>query len=189
MQKTITLSTRAYLIGIARGNPETIEQIHQNYFERISIYIKNNGGNIEDAKDVFQDAIMAIYVKCKSQGLKDLECSFYTFLYAICKNLWLKKCRKLYREADYITEMMESELSPKIVETIELKERWELYREKFGKLCKECQDIMEMHFEKKSFKEIGEITGLSSNYVKKKKCLCKKTLLNMISKDSRFKEI
>jgi len=88
----ITTENSTFLTGIATGNPLVIRQIYTQYFDSIAKYILHNKGTIDDAKDIFQDAMMVIYEKAQQADF-ELQYSLHTFLYTICRNLWLKKLR------------------------------------------------------------------------------------------------
>lgn len=55
--------------------------------------IISNSGNIDDAKDVFQEAILVFIKKLKDEEFT-LNSKLRTYLYAICRNLWLKKLQR-----------------------------------------------------------------------------------------------
>lgn len=56
-------------------------------------FILKNNGDIDEAKDVFQDAIIVLYQKTKNPDFK-LTCTIKTYLYSIVRNLWLKVLAK-----------------------------------------------------------------------------------------------
>ena len=110
MENEFTPTKKEYFDGVSRGDKKVIQFIHDHYFKKIESFIKSNSGNHEDAKDVFQDALMTIYIKSKNEDLSNLNCSFYTYLYAICKNLWLNKLRK--RKQEVLGEITELDAIP-----------------------------------------------------------------------------
>lgn len=190
MRNTFSPTKKQYFDGISSGDRIMIQFIYDYYFSRIESFIKSNNGNQEDAKDIFQDALMTIYVKCKNEDLNNLDCSFYTYLYAICKNLWLKKLRRKKHVSEDDPEDLDHKIEEEIVKQIAQKERWNFYREKFKLLNSPCQKILLLFFEKHNFSEISEKLGLgSANYAKKKKYLCKQKLIDLMRKDKRFKEL
>jgi len=190
MRKTFTPTKKQYFDGVSSGDRKMIQLIHDQYFSKIESFIKKNNGNQEDAKDIFQDALMTIYVKTKNENLEELNCSFYTYLYAICRNLWLKKLRKAKPETLDNLVNIEQELQVDVLKSIEQKERWAFYREKFKQLNLPCQKILQLFFEKHNFGEISKKLGFgSADYAKKKKYLCKQKLMELMKKDIRFKEL
>ena len=56
-------------------------------------YILKNSGNNDDIDDVLQDACIAIWEKINNNSLV-LNSKLSTFVFAIAKNIWLKKLNK-----------------------------------------------------------------------------------------------
>ncbi len=56
----------------------------------IAKLITDNNGSLDDAKDVFQEAVIILYDKVKSDDF-ELKSLLKTYLYAICRNIWLKR--------------------------------------------------------------------------------------------------
>ena len=81
------------LEGLLKGDPAAVNQLYKRHFPGIVKMVTSNSGSEEDAQDLFQDAVMVIFEKARSNKLS-LTSSLYTYLYAICRNLWLKKLRK-----------------------------------------------------------------------------------------------
>ena len=72
----------------------------------IQSLIINNNGTIHEAKDVFQEAMIVLYDKARSETF-ELNCQIKTYVYSVCRRLWLKRLQQLNR---YSNEM-ETELS------------------------------------------------------------------------------
>ena len=70
----------------------SFEVLYQCYFPAVASYIKHNGGNKEDAKDVFQEAIIVWLQKIRQPDFV-LTSSLKTYLFSIARNLWLKRLR------------------------------------------------------------------------------------------------
>src|SRR6516225_9821011 len=58
--------------------------------------ILNNNGNREDAKDIFQEAIIVLYEKSKSDSFQ-LSCLIKTYVYSVSRRLWLKRLMQMQR--------------------------------------------------------------------------------------------
>lgn len=52
--------------------------------------ILSNNGDEDDAKDIFQESVLVLYNKVKS-GNFELNSKLKTFLYSVCRRLWLKR--------------------------------------------------------------------------------------------------
>jgi RNA polymerase sigma factor (sigma-70 family) len=70
----------------------SFELLYKFYFPSVSSYIKQNLGSNQDAEDIFQEAIIVLLQKVRQADFV-LTSSLKTYLYAIAKNLWLKRLR------------------------------------------------------------------------------------------------
>ena len=133
---------------------------------------------------------MVIYQKAKFQEGFELKSAFYSLLYGICRNLWLKQLRKKDRQQVTIKEEMVFSDDQDIEADILQNAKASLYREKFALLGEDCQKVLNMNLEEKSMREIAEEMGYASpEYARKKKFTCKERLINMIRSDTTFKEL
>jgi RNA polymerase sigma factor (sigma-70 family) len=174
-----------YLInGIAEGNSMVIETIYKKYSLTITSYVLKNTGTTEDAQDLFQEGIMAIYNISQKKQI-ELTCSFSTYMNAICKRLWWKKLRgKNYKVVTI------DELEFKLTEnnnTFEATEQYEFYQEKLEVLEPKKRQMLELYFDGKKMAEIAQIMGLKSEgYARKFKYQCKKKIQELIQQDERY---
>ena len=179
-----------YLKGLAAGDVGVVEQIYDQYFRGILHWVSNNSGSREDAEDIFQEAMVVLYQKTRS-GSFMLTSSFFTFLFAVCKNLWKKQLRKRSRMSGDIEKQPDQEdPDGQILEMIYEREEQTLFRSVFEALDEGCKALLGLFFQGASMQEIMDKLGLSSiSYTKKKKFLCKEKLVKGVQKDPRFREL
>ncbi len=174
--------------GIADHDPGIIDFVYQSAFPRVRSMIKHNLGSEEDAKDVFQEAMLITYRRIKEKGLM-LTCRFETYIYAVCRFIWLKA---LGARKQIITEYMSSDYAikeQKIDKETEIR-KIRLYEKCFNKLEPSCKKILKLYFEGISFEEIADIMGFSSGKVASvKKHRCKDHLARSITATEEFKEL
>lgn len=87
--------------------------LYRFYYPSIAAFITRNNGNRADAEDVFQEAIIVLLQQVRQPGFV-LTASLKTYLFAIARNLWLKRLRDTKRMAlttfDTYTESEETPL-------------------------------------------------------------------------------
>lgn len=66
------------------------------YFPMVMQLILNNNGTPDDAKDIYQEAIIVLYNKVK-KGDFELNSKLKTFIYSVCRRLWLKRLSQMNR--------------------------------------------------------------------------------------------
>lgn len=80
------------LSQIRKGDSTAFKLIYKKMYPVIANYIRLNGGSDEEARDVFQDALVVLYRKLQEEGF-ELTCKIQTFLYSVSRNLWLNEIR------------------------------------------------------------------------------------------------
>ena len=172
------------------GDRRGVQQMYDRFLPAITKHITTNQGNDEDALDVFQEAILIIYKKMNNGEGLTLTASFFTYLFAICKKLWLKKLekRKKIRVTNYETPELRDEDNWE--EVIQEEERFRLFRAKFRELSENCQQLLSLFFKKTPMTEIVEIMGYASvQYAKKRKFQCKEKLVELVQNDAAYNSL
>jgi RNA polymerase sigma factor (sigma-70 family) len=181
-----------YLTGIRRHESTVLQEIFREYLPGIRLYVGANHGTDEDAEDLFMDALEAIYRQITEKGLSDLSCSFYTYLYEICKRLWLKKLRRGKYQSGVTPEnlmVLTDDEDPH--KALEETERHGLFWEKFTLLGQDCQEVLRLSLlDQLSAEEIARYMDYASpGYARKKKHECKEQLVGYIVQDARYEEV
>ncbi len=189
-KQIIHYTVEAMLEGLRTSNNEVLSFIYRQYYPEIRFFVIKNSGSDEDAQDVFQESIIIIYKKLRDDVLK-LSCSFKTYLYSVCRIVWLKQLEKRKTKTDSLSyNQAFVDLQEGIGEMAEEQERFKLYQKHFQTLHEDCQMILKLFFEKKSHKEIASKMNITSeNYLKKRKYQCKEILVKRIQNDPDFKRI
>jgi RNA polymerase sigma factor (sigma-70 family) len=166
-----------YLDTIRRGDAKGLREIYAKYLPRITRFIQLNGGSAEDAKDIFQEAIVRIYRKSKSPDFL-ITSQFYTFLYGVCRNLWGNQLQKKFRTEVSLTDNHAYEQIPDTDVGAGRSEEDQLFWDAFALLGRDCQQLLQLFFVKVKMEEIVKRLGLSSTgYAKKKSSSARKSWL------------
>lgn len=173
--------------GLKDRDTKVLDYVYENFYQQIKVFVIKNSGSEEDAKDIYQDAILVIFKKASLENLT-LSCSFSTYLYSVSRLLWLKQLEQK-KQQKIIAEETDSfvELDTSIAEIFEKNERYKLYQSHFQKLSYSCQKILELFLAGVPLKEIANILGFKSDqYAKKRKHQCKEKLIGSIRTDPEF---
>ena len=103
----VELNEQALLKGLAKDDTKAIETIYKNNFNMVQTFVINNNGNYDDARDIFQEAMIALYEKAKSDSFV-LTSKISTYVYSICRRLWLKRLQQLGRYSNQIDSLEET---------------------------------------------------------------------------------
>lgn len=176
------------LDGLIGGDTKFIRKLYNNCLPPITRMIVENSGQIEDAEDVLQDALVTIYRRAR-KGELQLTCELTTYIYSVCKNMWLSRLRQIKKSNSNQVFLNIAEDSD-LLELISENERYKLYKTYFKKLNPGCQRILELYVKRHSMKSIAAIMGYDSiNYVRKKKFACKQNLIKKIKSDRAYLEL
>jgi RNA polymerase sigma factor (sigma-70 family) len=91
-----TNNEKTLLEGLAVSNKKAVETIYRENFNMIQSLVINNNGSADDAKDIFQEAMIVLYEKARS-GNFELNCQIKTFVYSVSRRLWLKRLQQQNR--------------------------------------------------------------------------------------------
>lgn len=76
--------------GIALGDAAALETLYRDYFPMVLNMVIQNSGTEDEAKDVFQEGVIVLYDRIK-QGDFELSSRLKTYIYSVCRRLWLKQ--------------------------------------------------------------------------------------------------
>jgi RNA polymerase sigma factor (sigma-70 family) len=182
-------SNKEILSGIANSKSSVIRYVYATCYPAIRKLILTNGGNEQDAQDIFQDGIIKVYQKITGHGLQ-LTCKFCTYLYSVCRFLWLHEIEKkkipLRKYPDIENIVEDRPANDKVREHMQLR----IYEKHFRELAEECQKVLNMYFNKASMEEICVVMGYKNAQIATvKKYRCKKYLMNKIINNPEYKRL
>jgi RNA polymerase sigma factor (sigma-70 family) len=184
----IHYSDEAILEGLRLRSDYIINFIYKEFFPLIKFLVTENGGADEDAEDIFQDGIIILYNKISLNQLV-LSSSFKTYMYSICRNLWLQKLNKRKAIYDKLSDVEEFIDLPKDMlqeASIQEAEMHRIIQIHFLSLPEDCQKVLKLFIKNIPLREIAGIMGFKTeNYAKTRKYLCKEDLKKRIADDPR----
>jgi len=151
------LNEPALLQGLAHNDRQAIETLYRQHYKMVQSLIINNQGTADDARDIFQEAMIVLYEKVKS-GSFELNCQIKTYVYSVCRRLWLKRLQQLQR---YIPEVNGLEDLVPVEEEVEALEKrnadFLLMERAMMNLGEPCKSLLEAFYVQK--KNMSEIAG------------------------------
>jgi RNA polymerase sigma factor (sigma-70 family) len=137
---------KALLEGLAVSDNKAIETIYRENYNMIQTLVINNNGSADDAKDVFQDAMIVLFEKAKS-GTFELNCQIKTYMYSVSRRLWLKRLQQLNR---YFPTGESLELTVAVEDEIEDHEKrnteFEMMDKAISSLGEPCKSLLEAYY-------------------------------------------
>lgn len=81
------------LDALREGRDQAAFKALYGHLPTITRLVRANSGDRDDAKDVFQDALIILHRKVREGGFT-LSAGLGTYLYAVCRNLWREELRR-----------------------------------------------------------------------------------------------
>jgi RNA polymerase sigma factor (sigma-70 family) len=159
----VEFSDQELLDGLAQNDRKAIEELYSQHYRMVQTFIVNNNGSTDDARDIFQEAMVLLYEKARS-GTFELTSKLKTYLYSVSRRLWLKRLQQLQRFGAPVESM--EDVAP-VEEDLEEQER---RNEAFGMMDKAlshlgepCKSLLEAYYvQKKQMQEIAENFGYTN---------------------------
>lgn len=183
------------LTKFKRNDGSAIKEIYRLVFPACSQLIINHHGTMDDARDIFQEALIILHRNVRRKDFT-LNCTSKTYIYSIVRNLWMQR-QQQYQKKGLELIMDEPEKEFVIIQQDELEFKKEMEQKHtiiaqcMNMLKEDCQKILlGFYYKKQSLTELAEELGYSNNFIKVKKGRCMKTLrekaqqlLNMLAKE------
>jgi len=159
---------------LANNEKAAIETIYKDNYKLIQQLIINNNGTEDDARDIFQEALIVLYQKSQTEAF-ELNCQIKTYVYSICKRLWLKRLqqsRRFETPVDNFEEMVPVEED--VEAHIKLERQYGIMRSALGKIGEPCKSLLEaFYIHDKNMTEISSFFGYTnSDNAKNQKYKC-----------------
>lgn len=170
-----TEQEKQLLVGLAGNDKKAIESIYRENYTVIQGFVLNNNGSVDDARDIFQEAMIVLYEKALS-GTFELHCQIKTYMYSVCRRLWLKR---LQHDQKFTTKV------ENLLETVHVEEELEDHEKKntdfmimesaMNKIGEPCKSLLDAYYlQKKSMQDIASefgYTNADNAKTQKYKCL------------------
>lgn len=160
--RTVT-NEQQLLQGLAQNDRLAIETIYKQHYNMVQSLILNNNGSPDDARDIFQEAMIVLYEKVKT-GSFELNCLIKTYLYSVCRRLWLKRLSQLQRISPEVEKLEET---VPVEEDLELHEQknmdFQVMERSMKHLGEPCKSLLEAYYlQKKNMVEIAANFGYTN---------------------------
>lgn len=159
---------------IQKGDEKALELIYKKYYRMMTKMVISNSGTEEEARDIYQDALVVFWQKARSGNLI-MTAKMSTYIYSICQNLWRKELERKKRLTN------EEKDSSQLLDT-ESEEREKIIAKCLDQLGETCKKVlMYYYFDEMSMQEIADKLGFANtDTAKTKKYKCKQKLDELV---------
>lgn len=172
------------VLAIRSNDEEALRQVYTTNYPKVEIFILNNNGTTEQAKDIFQEAFIAVWRNIQLGRFEaQNESSLDGYLYQIAKNKWMDYLRS--GQYTKVIRMDETRMAdtPANTDTHEEHEHLQAVKKYFGLLGENCQQILRRYYyDNESLRDIANEMGWTEATAKNNKYRCIQKLRELIIK-------
>jgi RNA polymerase sigma factor (sigma-70 family) len=182
-QIAAVMSDEEIVKRIKKGDESALDYLYKKNYRVILRYVLSNNGTTDEAKDLFQDALIVFWEKVRSGELV-LTSKISTFVFSICKNLWHKELNRKSRLSGA------SEHEPGESYDHDAEERLNIVLSAISKMGETCKKVLMLYyFDKLSMQDIAiELGFANADTAKTKKYKCKSELEKLIKQEYEYKD-
>lgn len=163
------------LKGLAKNDKQAIETIYRANYAMIQAFILNNNGSYDDARDIFQEAMIVLFERSRTESF-ELSSQIKTYIYSVCRRLWLKKLSQMQRYTGNLEHMEDTIPVEEEVEDHEKRNAdFTLMENAMSKIGEPCKSLLDAYYiQKKHMQEIATdfgYTNADNAKTQKYKCL------------------
>ena len=192
IDKQLKTDDKDILLWIGNGQEDkAMKYLYDGLFPKVRTYILRNKGTVDDAYDIFQEALIGFYEKVKKSGFNN-EYSIEAYVFVSSRNRWInyvnrKKHQTVHIESDYFEDMaVESSFDQLIAQ--EHKNQLQDILGKLGERCKEL--LVNIVYYSMNMRDICKQMGFKTeNGAKNQKYRCKQKLISLCEADPGIEKV
>lgn len=150
--------------------------------------VRSNSGTAHESEDLYIDGILRLMEIVDRRGFR-LDCQLPSLLYAICEKKWKLILKKRQIAENYHKRKLDTSPEDDFTDCIDKSLKLKIFWESFEKLKDDCQRLMRSYFQELSPEIIARILDYSDGYLRKRKCLCHKSLMKIVCAHPEYKQI
>lgn len=172
-------SDQQYIEALRQNDPAGIRRIYELYATQALRWVLHNNGTADDAADIFQEALMAVYEKSLDPDFK-LTCPLGALLHLIWSRKWIDRLRQKNRETTvrkqeefrYEQDVTEDALSiaEDMLETQTRQQRMARTFEQLSDLCRRLLQLLSDGMAPRDVAEQLEMNSVDTLYRRKNAC-------------------
>ncbi|HPF90579.1 MAG TPA: sigma-70 family RNA polymerase sigma factor [Flavobacteriales bacterium] len=166
-----TTTTAQWAEGLRRNDPKTLSSLYTRHFPTVCNYVQQNNGSEDDARDVFQESMVVLWLSVK-EGRIVPEADPGGFIFRVAKNKWLDVLRSA---AHRNMKVVQSEriVDPTDVVDADIEERIVRLRGVYDKLDDKCRQVLDQfYYERKDLATIATGMGVEEESIRTIKYRC-----------------
>jgi RNA polymerase sigma factor (sigma-70 family) len=177
--------------ALKKGNDDAVLSfLYKAVLPKVKHYIKTNRGNEDEAKDIFQDAVIIFYKKVKLDQFPE-EVNVTAYICRIAKNLWINRAKRLNKTTELPNDDFMQTEDDDFLDNLITEEKKNTVKNLLSEIGEECQKLLKYSvYDNLSMKEICGLMGYSSeNVAKTYNYRCKQKLVQLVMKNKSIENL
>jgi RNA polymerase sigma factor (sigma-70 family) len=173
--------------ALKKGDDDAVLSfLYKDVLPKVKKYIKANKGNEDEAKDIFQDAVIIFYKKVKQDSFVETM-NVTAYICLVSKNLWINRVKKMNKSIEMPENMLISS-EEDLLSNIITEEKRNALTGLLSQIGEECRKLLKYSvYDNLSMKEICHKLGYSSeNVAKTYNYRCKQKLVQLVMKNKEM---
>jgi len=170
--------------GILAHDDKSLLYLYNSLYGKVEAFVLKNNGSSHEAKDVFQEGVIALYQNLESRRYQLTSTTkLSSYLFQICKFQWYTILRSSHKKAMIgSVDNQEPGAHDRGFEMdIKVWDENKFVREAIDKLGDSCKHLLlSFYYDEKTMKEIANDLGHRTNSVKNAKYRCMQKLKEFI---------
>lgn len=171
--------------AIKANDEAVLKSLYENNYQGVEKYVLSNNGTVDQAKDVYQEAFIAVWRNIQlDRFYPENENALAAYLCQIARNKWTDYLRSKHFKKNTSLNDLEHKLPEEIEE--EEDDRFignvKMYFEKLGENCKEV--LTRFYYKKQSMKKIAKHFAWTDASARNNKYRCLQKLREIMKKQT-----
>jgi RNA polymerase sigma factor (sigma-70 family) len=177
--KVLSDSDTSIVKALQNGDEQALKQVYKQNYPVVVNLVITNGGSLQEAKDIFQEALIIFYEKVREDDFQ-LSSRIKTYLYSVSRNLWLKQLKKKRQLEEPLKETDEY-VEPETGDALQREAHFQAMHQALNAIGEPCGSILrDFYLNSKSMEEITERYGYTNaDNAKNQKYKCLQRLKKM----------
>ncbi len=193
-EKKIPHEDHKYLEALVQNDHHLIKEIYSRFAGDVKNIVLKNSGNLQDAEDLFSELLIELCEQASS-GKLILTCPLNAFIKMMAFRRWINKINKKAKSKVTLSDMtgyndIKDTNADESIELFDKEQRQQdLFLKKLQELGDSCRKLLELSWTVKPLQKAAEILNVTYAYMRKRKSICMKKLVEMIKDSPEYIEI
>ncbi|MBC7848671.1 MAG: RNA polymerase sigma factor [Chitinophagaceae bacterium] len=171
-----------WISKLKANDDATLRELYTASFPRVEMYVLNNNGTSDDAKDIYQEAFIAVWrnIQLDKVELTGAD-SLQGYLFRVAQYKWLDQLRSSKRKkTNTLTSLEITDDAPDLVDSGD-EEYIQSVQENYLKMGEPCKDVLyRFYFLKQSLRDIASFFSWTEATAKNNKYRCLQRLRELV---------